>query len=130
MQTNGWRTLVIRSGEKVTLRSGCVVVAGEGSVEIPVEELSICVIENFQASVTIPLPGIKKLGFRRFQESVYIKVLKNISGAPSVTLQVDEIAPEGSVCLLPLSLDNCMRIVTIRGKYQEISELFNTFIEA
>lgn len=74
--------------------------------------------------------GIKKLGFRRFQESVYIKVLKNISVAPSVTRQVDEIAPEGSVCLLPLSLDNCMRIVTIRGDYRKISELFNTFIEA
>ena len=54
---SGWRTLTIRSGNRISLNGGMLIVSEENNVlaEVPLRQIGTCVFDSTRISVTVPL---------------------------------------------------------------------------
>ena len=73
--------------------------------------------------------GIKKLGFRQLQKSVYIKVVPSAGSTASISRAIDAVAPNGYIHLLPISAECFSHMITIRGQAISMDELLNDYME-
>ena len=64
---------------------------------------------------------LRTRGFRRMQESVYVKLFRNLSLAESEITQLDALAPDGNILILPLTLRQFGSISTLRGESFDLS---------
>lgn len=62
------------------------------------------------------ISGIRNLGFLRLQKSVYVLLLHNGGALEGIVRKLSTLAPDGSVCVLPMSLAEFERLETIRGE--------------
>ena len=75
------------------------------------------------------IKNLRRVGFSMFQESVYVRLLSNISAAPATAGKIERFAPkEGSVRLLPLSLQTFKAFQTLRGTPFDMAFFSDDFI--
>lgn len=74
--------------------------------------------------------GLKRWGYRMFQESIYYKMIKNVSSLPSERKQVERILPvAGNVQFLPLSLKCFLGMSTLLGPDFDFERLTASVLE-
>ncbi len=74
---------------------------------------------------------LKRHGYIQLQESIYIKLLRSSASFKYEVSAVEREAPDkGNVILLPLSSEQCKRMVLIKGKSEDIMQMFGDIIVA
>ncbi|WP_253677708.1 CRISPR-associated endonuclease Cas2 [Treponema sp. OMZ 788] len=127
-----WRTVVISNRAKLDLKLNHLVVRGEKTQKVFIEEISVLIIETTAVSITAALLNelikqkvkiifcdkfLIKSGFIMQQKSVYSKLVLNLTSRDSVVKNIEKNKPpEGLVEVLTVTEKQYARMEIIIGE--------------